>query len=347
MRKFDIASIAQSISERPRFIATIAGAVTLAGLALINRRGSKRAEQEHPPQGKSITVDGVRLHYVERGVGPTLVLLHGNGATLGDFEVSGLLSTAAEHYHVIAFDRPGFGYSARPRSTVWTPAAQAALLNKALHQIGIVNPLILGHSWGTMVALAMAIEQPAYPSGLILVSGYYFPTPRADIIPLAVPAVPLIGDVVAHTLSPLSGKLMSPAMFKVMFSPLPVAERMSQWPLALALRPSQVRAAAADTALMVPSAASLRDGYDKITVPVAIIGGDGDKIVSFETQAVTLHERLGGSKLVRIEGAGHMVHYSHGAEILEAIDWVAGQSREVLGVPAGEDLIPDGSSGSF
>lgn len=245
MKIFTTSAVSQGSSKRPRLIAAIAGALSLAGLALFNHRRSKRADKEHPPQGKFITVDGVCLHYIERGVGPPLVLLHGNGATSEDFEISGLLSMAAEHYHVIAFDRPGFGHSARPRSTVWTPVAQAALLSKALHQIGIASPLILGHSWGTMVALAMAIEQPTYPCGLILVSGYYFPTLRADIIPLAVPAIPLVGDVLAHTLSPLSGKLMSPAMFKIMFSPLAVAERMSQWPLALTLRPSQVRAAAA------------------------------------------------------------------------------------------------------
>lgn len=347
MKKFNTARFVQDISDHPRLIGAIAGAVSLAGLALANHRRSKSAERQHPPAGKFITIDGVRLHYVERGQGRTLVLLHGNGATSEDFQVSGLLSMAAEHFHVIAFDRPGFGYSARPRSTVWTPAAQALLLNKALHQIGIANPLLLGHSWGTMVALAMAVEQPDYPCGLILVSGYYFPKPRADIIPLAVPAIPLVGDIVAHTLSPLSGKLMSPAMFKAMFSPLPVAERMTKWPLALALRPSQVRAAAADTVLMVPGAASLRESYDDIALPVAIIGGDGDEIVSFESQAVALHDRLKGSKLVRAEGAGHMVHYSHGAAILEAIDWVAEQGREIRAAPAGEDLIPDGSSGSI
>lgn len=98
---------------------------------------------------------------------------------------------------------------------------------------------------------------------------------------------------------------------------------------------------------MVPGAASLRDRYGDIAVPVAIIGGDGDKIVSFETQAVALHHRLEGSKLIRAEEAGHMVHYSHGAEILAAINWVADQSGEVSGVPTGEDIVPGGSSGSF
>src|SRR3978361_2176628 len=79
----------------------------------------------------------VRLHYVERGQGEPLVLLHGNGSMIQDFESSGLIDMAAKTYHVIVFDRPGYGHSERPRSTIWTPDAQADLIHKALQQIGV------------------------------------------------------------------------------------------------------------------------------------------------------------------------------------------------------------------
>jgi pimeloyl-ACP methyl ester carboxylesterase len=81
-------------------------------------------------------VDGVRLHYVEQGTGEPLVLLHGNGSMIQDFATSGLVKTAAETYRVIVFDRPGFGYSNRPRGKVWTPDAQASLLRHALARLG-------------------------------------------------------------------------------------------------------------------------------------------------------------------------------------------------------------------
>jgi hypothetical protein len=70
----------------------------------------------------------VRLHYIERGQGEPLVLLHGNGSMIQDFSSSGLLDKAARKYRVIVFDRPGFGYSRSPRLTVWTPNAQADLI---------------------------------------------------------------------------------------------------------------------------------------------------------------------------------------------------------------------------
>src|SRR3954447_9878780 len=106
-----------------------AGVGALIGSAIVNRRIAARAERRNPPLGRFLQVDGVRLHYVERGDGDALVLLHGNGSMIEDFQSSGLIDQAAKSYRVIAFDRPGFGHSARPRNTIWTPATQAELIH--------------------------------------------------------------------------------------------------------------------------------------------------------------------------------------------------------------------------
>ena len=110
------------------------GAAVLAAAALANHAVARRTERRHPPRGRFLEVDGVRLHLTERGSGPAVVLLHGNGATAQDFEASGLVDRLAAHHRVIAFDRPGFGHSERPRTTVWTAGAQAALLRTALRR---------------------------------------------------------------------------------------------------------------------------------------------------------------------------------------------------------------------
>jgi hypothetical protein len=77
----------------------------LAASAIVNYILAKRAERRNLPTGRFITVEGVRLHYVERGSGPPLVLLHGNGSMIQDFQSSGLIDLAAKKYRVIAFDR--------------------------------------------------------------------------------------------------------------------------------------------------------------------------------------------------------------------------------------------------
>ena len=139
---------AQTILQaRPRLAAGAAAVGALALSALVNRQLARNAERDNPPAGQFLEVNGAQLHYVERGSGPPLVLLHGNGSMIEDFESSGLIDLAAENYRVIVFDRPGFGHSNRPRNVVWTPAAQAELINSALQQLGVSQAIVLGHSW--------------------------------------------------------------------------------------------------------------------------------------------------------------------------------------------------------
>ena len=133
---------------------------TLAAVALANRYLANKAERDNPPAGRFLKINGVRLHYVERGAGDPVVLLHGNGSMIQDFEASGLIDLLAKDNRVIVFDRPGFGHSERPRNVVWTPGAQAELIELALAQLGISDAIVLGHSWGASVAVAMALKYP-------------------------------------------------------------------------------------------------------------------------------------------------------------------------------------------
>jgi pimeloyl-ACP methyl ester carboxylesterase len=335
-----------SSSNGLRTGAVLAG-IGLAASFFYVRAKTKQAERENPPEGKFVEVDGVRLHYLERGTGPTLVLLHGNGVYTKDFETSGLLQQAAEHYRVIAFDRPGFGYSERPRSTVWTPEKQAALLHRALERIGVESAIVLGHSWGTMVALAMGLQQPDFVRGLVLLSGYFYPSIRLDAVTMTQPAIPVLGDVLRYTLSPLLGRLMWPALSKRTFSPMPVSERFKAFPVWMALRPKQLRASAAETALMIPSAMGLAKRYAELKVPAIIMAGTRDKIVDAGHNSERLNERLPDSQLQLTPGVGHMTHYAHPEKVMAAIDEIAAHVGEPVHMrtPEAEALARASESG--
>ncbi len=278
------------------------------------------AERDNPPAGKFIDVDGVRLHYLERGEGPALVLLHGNGLFASDFELSGLLEKAAQNHHVIAFDRPGFGYSERPSGISWTPEAQSRLIYQALHQLRVERPIVVGHSWGTLVALAMALDFPKYVRGVALMSGYFFPSGRIDAPLASVPAVPVLGHLLRYTIAPLVGRMMWPRLVKRMFGPATTPERFKRIPVWMSLRPSQLGASAAESALMIPAAQRLSQRYAELTMPVAVIAGSGDKIASAEHHAVKLHEEISHSELVMQQGVGHMVHYANPDRIMAAVE---------------------------
>jgi pimeloyl-ACP methyl ester carboxylesterase len=308
---------------RPYLVAAAGAVGALAVTALINRHFSKKAVRDNPPLGQFLEINGVRLHYLERGAGEPLVLLHGNGSMIADFESSGLIDLAAKTHRVIVFDRPGFGHSARPRNLVWTPAAQAELFRDALQRLGISQALVLGHSWGASVAVALALKYPTLVRGLILASGYYYPTARVDVIAGATPALPVVGDVISHTLSPIFSRLIWPIMLRKIFGPQSVPSKFDGFPKEMAVRPSQIRASAAESALLIPDAFRFQNQYAQLKMPVGIVAGEDDRLIDTDQQSGRLHADVVQSTFHRVPGNGHMVHQTATSAVMEAIDEVA------------------------
>lgn len=303
----------------------ILGTAAAAATALWVRHRARRAEREHPPAGQFVEVDGVRLHYVERGQGPVVVLLHGNTVVLQDFIGSGLVDRLSERHRVVAFDSPGFGYSERPRDRVWTAQAQAEILHRAFVRLGLERPVVVAHSWGTLIALAMALEHPDTVRGLVLVSGYYYPTLRLDVPLAAPPAIPVLGDAMRYTVTPVLARLLLKSTVKLMFWPRPVpGDFFEPMPREMLLRPSQLRAVAEDAAFMVPAALKLRPRYRELRMPVSLFAGERDKIVSPEAHAVRLHQELPHSELERVPGVGHMLHYAVPEKVVRAVERMTG-----------------------
>ena len=148
-------------------------------------------------------------------------------------------------------------------------------------------------------------------------------------------AVPVVGDILRYTVSPLLGRLLMPLLKRAMFSPAPVPERFrAEYSDAIALRPSQVRATSVDGALMIPGALGLRGHYEDLSMPVFIMAGDSDKVV-FPKGARRLHGHIPGSTLRIVEGAGHMVHHFAPQEVVEAIRHVGETSSEGRWLPRG------------
>jgi len=311
--------------RHPGLTALAAAGSLVGATAILNRRLARKAQHDNPPQGRFIDVDGVRLHYVERGEGIPLVLFHGNGSMIQDFESSGLIDLAAANYRVIAFDRPGFGHSLRPRHIAWTPAAQADLFKKALDRLGVAQAIVLGHSWGASVAVALAIRHPSFVQALVLASGYYFPTPRADGPASLVSAMPVLGDIISYTFSPTAARIMWPAILRKLFGPERVPKKFAGFPKELAVRPSQMRAAAAEAAMMIPAAFAGAKTYGELEMPAIILAGEEDRLIDIE-QSARLHRHIKGSTLHRISGAGHMIQQSATSDLMAAIDQAAAES---------------------
>jgi pimeloyl-ACP methyl ester carboxylesterase len=311
-------------SVRSRWLApALIGATALAAATVITRKRARKAEDKHPPTGRFLEADGVRLHYIERGRGAPVVLIHGNGSLIQDFVISGLVDRLSPSHRVIVIDRPGYGYSARPRR-LWTARAYARLFRSALEQLGVRQAVVLGHSWGALVAAALALEAPTLVRGLILASGYYYPTPRADLLLFSAPAIPIVGDAMRYTVAPSIARAIIPGLIRRIFDPAPVPGRFQrEFPVELTLRPSHLRASAEDTAMMLPSVMDLMRHYRDLALPVSIVTGADDHLVDPGHHSLRLHRELPKSRFTSLPGIGHMVHHMAPDVVSDLVDQIS------------------------
>jgi pimeloyl-ACP methyl ester carboxylesterase len=244
---------------------------------------------------------------------------------------------------VIAFDRPGYGRSSRPRDRLWTPFAQAAVFHAALRKLGIEQAVAVGHSMGTMAALAMALNHPANVRRLVLIGGYFYPESRLDALVTASVALPVLGDVMRYTVTALSGRAMIGSLAKSLFAPKDVpADFFQTLSREMMLRPVQLRANAEDAAFMMQVARAISRRYKELRLPVAIVAGSEDSIVDMESRSGRLHRELPQSELHVLPGTGHMVHYSAQGLIVSDVD-----NPRASQLPLPDALVPGAKAGSL
>lgn len=171
--------------------ALAAGAIAASRLAeAAIRRYENLAPDEVERPGGMVYVGGTGLHYVERGHGPPMVLVHGFLGSTVNFRV--VMERLAPQVRAVALDLPGFGYSDRPLDIDLSHTAMAELLRAALDRLGIERATVLGHSMGGVIAMRLAAAHPERVERLILVAA---PAPdevhRLPLYPLLRPALPV------------------------------------------------------------------------------------------------------------------------------------------------------------
>ena len=156
--------------KRRRLALVGVAAASLGGLWTYARSANSRYEhldlEDVEKPGQWLKVDGVRLHCVESGEGPVLVLIHGLGAYTFSFRK--VIPELARRFRVIALDLKGFGYSERPPHGDYSLTEQARLVWKALGQLGVSRGAVLGHSMGGAVAMRLALAHPEMVERLVL-----------------------------------------------------------------------------------------------------------------------------------------------------------------------------------
>ena len=192
---------------------------------------------------------------------------------------------------------------------------------------------VVGHSWGTLVGIALAVRAPELVRGLVLASGYYFPTRRLDVWLMAGPALPIVGDLARFTIAPLLGRAMFWPVARFVFSPRPITDEFkAEFPVPLALRPISLRASAEESAFMIPAAARLQSEYARLQTPSVIVVGEKDRLIEAE-QSYRLKQILPRAVLRPVPDAGHMVNHSAPERLSDAVDFATAWSSSRDSMP--------------
>ncbi len=282
-------------------------AILVAGSALFTLWVRRQVEAAAPPLGRFIDIGATRLHIVERGAGPPLVLVHGLAAQMRNFTYA-LVPLLAEKYRVICVDRPGCGYSTRPAQVPASLTGQAATIAGLVDSLRLDKPIVVGHSYGGALALAMALNHPQSVGGLALIAPLTHP-------PGAVPAAfrelvihsrwlrQLVAWTIATPLSMATGARALDLVFQPDAAPADFATAAGG---VLWLRPGQFFAASCDVVGVNDDLPAMVQRYGSIRVPVGILFGRDDRILSHEDHGIAMQSKVAGLTLTLVEG-GHML----------------------------------------
>jgi pimeloyl-ACP methyl ester carboxylesterase len=275
--------------------------------ALFTLYTARKVEALLPPKGRFVDVPGARLHVREFGDGPALLMVHGLAGQLSHYTygIAGLLSN---RFRVVAVDRPGSGFSTRPEGTPADLSTQAAALAALIDELGLDKPLVVGHSLGGAIALALAAEYPDKVAGLALLAPL---THMIDDVPpvfrgLTI-ASPGMRKLLAWTLAVPASISKSRATLEQVFGPEAVPKDFAtRGGGLLSLRPSSFLSASSDLQALPERLPQLERRYGELRLPVAILYGKDDRILDWKLNGQGLVDKLPGARLELIEG-GHMI----------------------------------------
>jgi len=290
-------------------------------------RNDQDAQCEQPKEAY-LEIDNTRVRYVEAGTGPAVVMIHGNAGSVDDFDFKNFAALCREH-RLIAVDRPGHGKSDRPQSSKSTLQFQTKLLHDALSRLGVIRPVIVGHSWGGALALDYALDYPNEVSAIVLLAPAAYPDGGGDQFLRKVIEAPVIGDVSLTVGRLVLGKhLLKKELSKAFYPETVPAEYLrhasSEW-----LGHKQVRAFIHDEYSLNKDLEKISKHYSEIRIPVVIVTGDQDRVVSAKDNAYHLKTSIAQSQLIELKNTGHQIPQTHPESIYSAINSIQKSSARL------------------
>ena len=119
-----------------------------------------------------LALDDFECHYQQHGAGPDVVLVHGFTSNQAMWLFSGIVTTLATRFRVTTYDLRGHGLSSAP-ATGYTADVVARDFRLLHERLGVGPAFVVGHSFGGVVAMQAALDEPRRIAGIILCDTYF------------------------------------------------------------------------------------------------------------------------------------------------------------------------------
>lgn len=281
------------------------------GLQIWSNMVARRVEAAIPQIGEVVTVAGGKIHFLDQGRGQPIVMIHGLAGHLQNFTYATTDALKGE-FRVIALDRPGSGYSGRDSDDQARIPEQARMIAEFLAAQGIEKPLIVGHSLGGAVALALALAYPESIAGLALIAPLAtLPEQGAKAFDGLKIANPMVRRLVGETLAVPMSIRKGDATLRLVFGPneAPADFRVRGAGL-LGLRPRAFVVASTDYAAVGLDMPALTARFSELKMPVGVLYGDSDRILDPVANLDALRSAIPQLDEEVLPGIGHMVQIS-------------------------------------
>ena len=308
---------------------SVAVVTTLAILALITQAGVLALQRAYPAQGKMIEVAGAKLNVVDIGPrdagGPPIVMIHGASSNL-EVMRQPLGDMLAMNHRVILIDRPGHGWSRRARAGDSTPAIQGRMIDEALEKLGVGRSILVVHSWSGALGALLALDYPQRVAGLVMLAPVAYPWPGGVGWYNKVVTTPVIGRLLAYTITlPLGFFLAEPGARGAFLPQIMPQNFVSNTATPLLLRPREFLANARDLVTLKAAVAEQAPRYPDIAVPAVVISGAEDKTVSTNIHSRPFATAVPNAKLIVLPEVGHMVQNAASGLVIAEIDDMIGK----------------------
>jgi len=271
-------------------------------------------------EGKYIEISGVKVRYKQIGKGQDILLIHGVPGSIEDWEP--VISSLSSNRRVTVYDRPGQGYSSA-ESIGYNLEHNANIALGLINELNLKNVIVVGHSYGGSVIMALAARNPHQIKAFIPVAGATYPVENIEPI-FSLIRIPIIGRGFAAVVSSLIGPAMVKDGLNQAFHPnehiIPegfIDTRVKIW-----LQTKVLVSTAREELNLNSDLEKIIPNYGNISKKFFIMHGDNDLLVP-KGDSLKLHKIIRNSKLLILSNTGHQVQYERPEILIRTINEVA------------------------